>query len=339
MKAVGYSRPLPVSEPDALADFEAPMPAPAGCDLLVEVRAVSVNPVDTKLRRRDAPADGPRILGFDAAGIVRGLGPDAEEFNVGDEVFYAGVVNRPGSNAEFQLVDARIAGHKPRSLSFAEAAALPLTSLTAWEMLFDRFRIPRDQSVPGTLLIIGGAGGVGSMAIQLAATLTDLTVIATASRPETVAWCQGLGAHHVIDHRGDMAAQLSALELAAPEYIFITTQATAHWPAMVALLAPEGAIGIIESGAPLEVSALRDKCGTLHTEMMFARALLRTSSMAAQHRTLEAVAHLVDNGTLKTTMTQHYGAITAANLRRAHAVLEGGTAIGKIVLEGFERPL
>lgn len=334
MKAVGYRRALALSEADALVDFEAPMPEPLGCDLLVEVRAVSVNPVDTKLRRNAAPADGAtRILGFDAAGVVRGLGPDAEEFAIGDEVFYAGVTNRPGSNAEFQLVDARIAGHKPRTLSFAEAAALPLTSLTAWEMLFDRFRLPRDQSVPGTLLIVGGAGGVGSMAIQLAAELTDLTVIATASRPETVAWCRQLGAHHVIDHRGDMAAQLAALELGAPETIFITTQALAHWPAMVALLAPEGAIGIIEAGAPLDVGALRDKCGTLHTEMMFARALLQTPSIAAQHRTLEAVAHLVDNGTLKTTMTQHFGAINAANLKRAHAVVEAGTSIGKIVLE------
>ncbi len=335
MKAVGFYHSRPIEAEDSLLDLELPVPEPRHHDLLVEVRAVSVNPVDTKLRRNDEPLGERRVLGFDAAGIVRGIGAAAENFSVGDEVFYAGVPNRPGANAEFHLVDARIAGHKPRSLSFAQAAALPLTALTAWEMLFDRFRIPRDQSVPGTLLIVGGAGGVGSIAVQLAAELTDLTVIATASRPETVAWCGQMGAHHVIDHHGPMAKQIAVLGLPAPDHIFITSNATTHWFPMTELLAPEGAIGIIELGKPLDLSVLRQKCGTLHTEYMFARALLQTPTMSAQHRTLEAVAHLVDNGTLKTTMTENLGTINAANLKRAHAMLESGTAIGKIVLEGF----
>jgi len=335
MKAVGYTHSKPVSDEDSLFDFDIPAREPRHHDLLVEVKAVSVNPVDTKLRRNDEPLGERRILGFDAAGIVRGMGPEAENFSLGDEVFYAGVPSRPGSNAEFQLVDARIVGHKPKTLSFAQAAALPLTSLTAWEMLFDRFRVPRDQAVPGTLLVVGGAGGVGSMATQLAAQLTDLTVVATASRPETAAWCREMGAHHVIDHHQDMAAQWVALGLPAPEYIFITTHEQTHLRAMTALLAPEGSIGIIEAGPPVDISLLMRKCGTLHTEYMFARGTLQTPTISAQHRTLEAVAHLVDNGTLKTTMTEHYGTINAANLRRAHAVLEAGTARGKIVLEGF----
>jgi NADPH2:quinone reductase len=335
MKAIGFTHSKPVTDPDALVEFDIPVPEARHHDLLVEVKAVSVNPVDTKIRRNDEPLGERRILGFDAAGIVRGLGAEAENFSIGDEVFYAGVPTRPGSNAAFQLVDARIAGHKPKTLSFAEAAALPLTGLTAWEMLFDRFKVPRDQAVPGTILIVGGAGGVGSMAIQLAAQLTDLTVVATASRPETAAWCTGLGAHHVIDHRADMAAQMAELGLAAPEYIFLITHEASHFKAMTSLLAPEGAIGIIESGPPPDISILMRKCGSLHTEYMFARGILQTATMSAQHRTLEAIAHLVDNGTLKTTMTENFGTINAANLLRAHAVLEAGTARGKIVLEGF----
>jgi zinc-binding alcohol dehydrogenase family protein len=335
MKAVAFTHARPVTEEDALIDCDIPTREPRHHDLLVEIKAVSVNPVDTKLRRFGEPLGERRVLGFDAAGIVRGMGPEAENFSIGDEVFYAGVIDRPGTNAEYHLVDARIAGHKPKTLSFAEAAALPLTSLTAWEMLFDRFKIPRDQAVPGTLLIVGGAGGVGSIAIQLAAQLTDLTVIATASRPETIDWCKSLGAHHVVDHHQDIAAQLYDLGLAAPEYIFLVTHEQTHFKAMTALLAPEGAIGIIESGPPLDVSQLMKKSGALFTEAMFARALLQTPTMSAQHRTLEAVAHLVDNGTLRTTMTEHYGTINAANLRRAHATIEAGTARGKIVLEGF----
>lgn len=336
MKAVAFTHSKPVTAFDALEDFDLHTPVPRHHDLLVEIKAVSVNPVDTKIRRSGEPLGEPRVLGFDAAGIVRGIGPDVQNFSVGDEVYYAGVPTRPGTNAEYHLVDDRIVGHKPRTLNFAQAAALPLTSLTAWEMLFDRFKIPRDQSAGGTLLIVGGAGGVGSIAVQLAAQLTDLTVVATASRPETADWCRELGAHHVINHHHDMAAQFKQLDLVPPEYIFCVTHVRQHFKKLTELLAPEGALGIIESNAgPLEVSALMRKCGSLHTEFMFARGILKTPSISAQHRTLEAIAHLVDNGTLKSTMTENYGTINAVNLRRAHEAVEAGAVRGKIVLEGF----
>jgi zinc-binding alcohol dehydrogenase family protein len=336
MKAVAFTHARPITDRESLIDLDFAVPVPRHHDLLVEVKAVSVNPVDTKIRRAGEPLGEPRVLGFDAAGIVRGIGPEVQNFSVGDEVFYAGVPTRPGTNAEFHLVDDRIVGHKPRTLDFAQAAALPLTSLTAWEMLFDRFRIPRDQAIGGTLLIVGGGGGVGSMAIQLAAQLTDLTVVATASRPETADWCRGLGAHHVINHQQDMAAQLDQYGLAAPDYIFCVTHQHNHFRKLTELLAPEGAIGIIESSAVnVDISALIKKCGTLHTEYMFTRGILKTPTIAAQHRTLEAIAHLVDNGTLKTTMTEHYGTINAENLKRAHAAIEAGSVRGKIVLEGF----
>lgn len=335
MKAIAFTHSRPIEAEDSLLDIDIPVPEPRHHDLLVEVKAVSVNPVDTKIRRNDEPLGERRVLGFDAAGIVRGVGPEVTNFGIGDEVYYAGVVNRPGSNAEFQLVDDRIVGRKPRTLSFAEAAALPLTALTAWEMLFERFRIPRDQTVQGNLLIVGGAGGVGSIAIQLAAQLTDLTVIATASRPETIDWVKNLGAHHVINHREDFAAQFKAHDLEAPDYIFCVSHEAQHWHALTHLLAPEGAIGIIESSKPLDVSALFRKCASVHFEYMFARGILQTKTITAQHRILEAIAHLIDNGTLKTTMTETYGPINAANLKRAHAALESGAVRGKIVLEGF----
>jgi zinc-binding alcohol dehydrogenase family protein len=336
MKAVAFTHSHPIADFDALEDFEFPTPEPRHHDLLVEVKAVSVNPVDSKIRRTAEPLGEKRILGFDAAGIVRGIGPEVLNFSVGDEVFYAGIPTRPGTNAEYHLVDDRIAGHKPKTLSFAEAAALPLTALTAWEMLFDRFKIPRDQITRGTLLIIGGAGGVGSIATQLAAQLTDLNVIATASRPETEAWCRAMGAHHVFNHHADLAAQFLQAELVPPDYIFCTTHQATHFRKLTELLAPEGAIGIIESNAgQLDISHLIQKSGTLHTEYVFARGILKPATISAQHRTLEAIAHLVDNGTLKTTMTENYGTINAANLRRAHAAIESGTVKGKIVLEGF----
>jgi NADPH2:quinone reductase len=336
MKAVAFTHSKPITDFEALQDFDLPTPMPRHHDLLVEIKAVSVNPVDTKIRRAGEPLGEPRVLGFDAAGIVRDIGPDVQNFSVGDEVWYCGVPSRPGTNAEYHLVDDRIVGHKPKSLSFAEAAALPLTALTAWEMLFDRFRIPRDQTIGGTLLIVGGAGGVGSIAIQLAAQLTDLTVIATASRPETNEWCRGLGAHHVLNHHYDLAGQYRQLNLPAPEYIFCVSHERLHFKKLTELLAPEGAIGIIESNAaPLDVSTLFRKSGTLHTEYVFARGILKTQTISAQHRTLEAIAHLVDNGTLKTTMTENFGIINAENLKRAHAAVESGAVRGKIVLEGF----
>jgi NADPH2:quinone reductase len=335
MKAVAFAHSRPITAEDALIDIDLPAPEARQHDLLVEVKAVSVNPVDIKIRRYDDPLGTPRVLGFDAAGTVRGVGSEVRNFGIGDEVYYAGVPTRPGSNAEFQLVDERIVGRKPKTLSFAQAAALPLTGLTAWEMLFERFKIPRDQASAGNLLIVGGAGGVGSIAIQLAAELTDLTVIATASRPETVEWCTTLGAHHVINHGRGLAAQIASLDLTPPDYIFCTTNEQSHWNELTKLLAVDGSIGILERGAPLNISALWEKCASIHTEYVFARGIRKTRTISAQHRTLEAIAHLVDTGVLRTTMTEHYGSINAYNLKRAHAAIETGRVRGKIVLEGF----
>lgn len=336
MKAVAFTHSRAVTEPDALENIDLPVPTPRHHDLLVEIKAVSVNPVDTKIRNSQEPLGEPRVLGFDAAGIVRGIGPDVHNFSVGDEVYYAGVPDRQGSNAEYHLVDDRIVGHKPKSLSFAEAAALPLTALAAWEMLFERFRIPRDQPHGGTLLIVGASGGVGSMTIQMASQLTDMTIIASASTPESADWCRSLGAHHIVNHEHDLAAQILKVGLAAPSHIFCISNVKKHFHKLVELLAPEGSVGIIESNTgDLNVSPLIMKSATLHTEYVFTHGLMHTPHMSIQHRTLEAIAHMVDNGTLKTTMTANYGKINAANLIRAHAAIETGMAVGKIVLEGF----
>jgi len=339
MRAVGYRQPLPIDAPDALLDVELPDPVATGRDLLVEVRAVSVNPVDTKVRRRagpDAPG-GVKVLGYDAAGVVRAAGPEATLFRPGDEVFYAGSIARQGTNAELHLVDERIVGPKPRRLDFAQAAALPLTAITAWEMLFDRLDVRRP--VPGAahaLLLIGGAGGVGSIAVQLARRLTDLVVIATASRPETRAWVEELGAHHAVDHRGgDLAAQVRDLGLGAPAFVFSTTNTDEHLPAIVELIAPQGRIGLIDDPAALDALPLKRKSLSLHWEMMFARPLFRTADMAAQHALLAAVSRLVDEGTLRTTLAETLGPIRAENLRKAHALIESGRSRGKVVLAGF----
>jgi zinc-binding alcohol dehydrogenase family protein len=335
MKAVAFTHSLPITAEDALIDLDLPEPTPRRFDVLVEVKAVSVNPVDTKVRRRSEPLGEPRILGFDAAGIVRAVGSNVTNFGIGDEIYYAGAVDRPGSNAEFQVVDERIAARKPKTLTFAEAAALPLTTLTAWEMLFESFSIRRDRVRRDTLLIIGGAGGVGSMAIQLARRLTGLTIVATASRTETAEWCSALGAHHVINHHHDLAAQLDTIQLIAPAYIFCTNQVEHHWRALTALLAPHGRIGLIDSTASLDLSGIFNKSASIHMGYMFARSLHQSDDMIEQHNILQTVSRLIDQGILRTTMTIPMGQINAANLRRAHAAIESGSARGKIVLEGF----
>lgn len=335
MKAVAFTHSLPISAEESLIDIEIPEPSLRTHDVLVEIRAVSVNPVDTKVRRRNEPLGEPRILGFDAAGVVRAVGPAVTRFGIGDEVFYAGAVDRQGSNAQFQAVDERLVARKPKSLGFAEAAAMPLTSLTAWEMLFDRFGIPRDRVHHDVLLIVGGAGGVGSMAIQLASQLTGLVVVATASRPETTTWCSSLGAHHVINHHHDFASQLVTCDVQAPTYVFCTNHIEKHWRALCHGLAPEGHLGLIESTGPLDMSEIFSKSASVHTEYMFTRSLHHTPQMAEQHQILQSVSRLVDQGVLRTTMTENFGPITAANLRRAHAAIESGTTRGKIVLEGF----
>lgn len=335
MKAVAYTHCHPVTHEDALEDIVLRDPLePRGHDLLIEVRAVSVNPVDAKQRAGADPAGEPRILGFDAAGVIVARGPDAHIFGNGEEVFYAGVINRPGSNAQLQLVDERIVGRKPKTLGFGEAASLPLTSITAWEALFDRLRIPRGAT-GGAVLIIGGAGGVGSMAIQLARKLTGLTVVTTASRPETKAWCEQMGAHHVLDHSGDLVAQAKTLGLTFP-WIFATTQTARHWLAICELVAPQGAVCAIDDFMEMEIGRLKSKAASFHWESMFTRAIHKTPDMIAQHNLLNEVADLVDAGAIRHTMTKKLGRIEAAHILEGHALVESGTMIGKAVAEGWD---
>jgi NADPH:quinone reductase len=339
MKIVSFHKSLPISEPDSLLDLTAETPKPASRDLLVEVRAVSVNPVDAKIRSGGGPgrpAGQLQILGWDAAGVVAAVGSGVKLFKPGDEVYYAGAVDRPGSYAQFQCVDERLVGCKPGSLGFAEAAALPLTTITAWESLFDRMKIRRDQSGAGALLIIGGAGGVGSIATQLARRLTGLTVIATASRPETQAWCREMGAHHVIDHRQPLAGQVKAIVPGGVNYVLALTKTEDHFDEIIAAMAPQSALALIENvGRPVDINKLKPKCISLHWEFMFARALYETADMGEQGRLLNEVARLVDAGQIRTTLRQNLGIINAVNLKHAHARIESGATIGKIVLAGF----
>lgn len=337
MKAVGYYRSLPIAEPDSLLDLEIETPSPAGRDLLVKVEAISVNPVDTKVRLRAAGEDGkPKILGYDATGTVAAMGPECRLFSPGDAVWYAGSILRPGTNAEFHLVDERIVGSKPKSLSFAEAAALPLTAITAWEMLFDRFGIRIGKPpASGSLLIVGGAGGVGSIAIQLARRLTGMTVIATASRPETRAWCLEHGAHHVIDHRDAFQPQLAALGIPAVDYVFGVTESGRHLPAIVDAIAPQGKFGLIDDPKTLDAVPFKRKCVSIHWEAMFARSSFETPDMILQHVLLTEVAALVDEGLIRTTLAEVLGPVDAATLKSAHARIESGRTVGKLVLAGF----
>ncbi|CAK6694395.1 zinc-binding alcohol dehydrogenase family protein [Synechococcus sp. BA-124 BA4] len=336
MKAVTVGASLHESDPRRLQDRELPIPTPSSHDLLVAVAAVAVNPVDLKVRDAtgaDSPA--PRVLGWDASGVVRAVGAEVSLFRVGDAVFYAGEITRPGSNAEFQLVDERLAGRKPRSLSFAEAAALPLTTITAFESLFHRLRIPRDGSARGqTILLIGAAGGVGSIAIQLASR-AGLTVIATASRASSIAWVQELGAQHVVNHHRPLVEQVRALGPRFVDHIAIFSD-MGHWPEAVELIRPQGGIVCIEAtDQPMPMAEMKTKAASLHWEYMFARALHQTPDMIEQHHLLNQVADEIDAGRLRTTVTGILRPINAANLEQAHARIASGEVHGKIVLEGF----
>ena len=304
MKAVGYYRSLPIESAEALVDLDLPAPIPGPRDLQVRVEAVSVNPVDIKMRARATPPAGEaRILGWDAAGIVEAVGAEVALFKPGDAVFYAGALDRPGSNSALHLVDERIVGRKPASLSFAEAAALPLTAITAWELLFDRLGIPYGvKTQEGALLIINGAGGVGSILIQLARRLTGLTVIATASRPETIEWAQAMGAHHVIDHRKPLDAELKAIGIPQVHYVASLSNTEDHLKAIAEALAPQGKLALIDDPAVLDIVPFKRKSISVHWEFMFTRPLFGTTDMAAQHRLLDEVAALVDAGVLRTTL-------------------------------------
>ena len=336
MKAVGYKVPGPIAEDASLVDIDLPRPVAEGGDILVEVKAVSVNPVDYKIRSSTPTADGDwKVLGWDAAGIVQEVGPDVTQFAVGDEVYYAGSLIRPGTNAEFHLVDARIVGRKPASLDWAEAAALPLTTLTAWEAMFDRLDVTKPVPGAAAILIIGGAGGVGSIAIQIARQRTDLIVISTASRPETQEWVKGLGAHHVIDHSRPLAPQIAELNIGAPAFVFSTTHTEQHASDIAELIAPQGRFGFIDDPKALDVMLFKRKAVSIHHELMFTRSLYGTPDMDEQGKILNSLAVLVDDGKIRTTLTEKLSPINAANLKTVHALIESGAARGKIVLEGF----
>ncbi|WP_116140209.1 zinc-binding alcohol dehydrogenase family protein [Trinickia diaoshuihuensis] len=335
MKAVVYAQAgLPIDDPQALYDVELPKPEPGPRDLLVKIEAISVNPVDTKLRLGVQP-NGPRVLGWDAVGTVEAVGAEVELFAAGDRVWYAGDITRPGSYAEFGLVDERIAGHRPTSLPAAQAAAIPLTGITAWELLFDRLGIEEGGGNGETLLVIGAGGGVGSMLVQLARKLTGLTVIGTASRPETQSWVRELGAHHVVDHGRPLQPQLAAAEIGPIDYVVSLTHTDSYYSQLIELLKPEGHLALIDDPATLDAMPLKRKSISLHLEFMFTRSMFRTASMINQHALLDRLAALIDDGLLKTTLGEHMGTIDAANLRRAHALIESHKALGKIVLEGF----
>jgi zinc-binding alcohol dehydrogenase family protein len=339
MRAIVFKRSLPITDPEALLDIELPRPEPGRRDLLVKVEAVSVNPVDTKVRRGGDPPDGMRVLGWDAAGTVEAVGPEAVLFKPGDAVFYAGSLVRPGANAEYHLVDERIVAAKPRSLNFAQAAAVPLTAITAWELMFDRIGVKRgDAGDRRSVLIVGGAGGVGSMAVQIARQLTSLTVIATASRPETQAWVRTLGAHHVIDHAQPFGPQLAGLGFPAVDIVLALTGTLQNAGQIAGVIAPEGHLGLIEGAAALkafDTTPLFNKSVSIHLELMFTRPMLGTASMIEQHRLLTEVAALIDRGILRTTLKETVGPIDAAHLKQAHTAVESGRTIGKLVLAGW----
>lgn len=339
MKAVALTRYLPIDDPQSLVDVELPKPsAPNGHDLLVRVEAVSVNPVDTKVRAPKPEVEPrPKVLGFDAAGVVEAVGANVSLFKPGDAVYYAGDITRSGSNAEYQLVDARIVGHKPQTLDFAQAAALPLTAITAWELLFERMHFDPEHGGDGkSLLILAGAGGVGSIAIQLARR-AGFAVIATASRPQTADWCRAMGAHHVIDHHQPLAPQLAALGFDEVDAVLHLVDTDRYWDAIGELVAPQGRIGLIVGPRqPANINEpFKARSISIHWEMMFTRPRFKTADMIEQGRILDRVAELIDRGGLRGTHTETLGRIDAATLREAHRRLESGTTIGKLVLAGW----
>ena len=337
IKAVAYQNSLAITQADSLVEVTLPDPIAHGHDLLVEVKAISVNPVDVKVRSSAAPPIGEwKILGWDASGIVQAVGQDVHLFQPGDRVWYAGSITRAGCNSELHLVDERIVAKMPNSLDFASAAALPLTSITAWEMLFERLAIDPGKMPSGrSLLIIGAAGGVGSIMTQLARRLTGLTIIGTASRPETQAWVNQLGAHHVINHSALLTEELNRVGIPHPDYVVSLTQTGQHFAQIAEAIAPQGKFGLIDDPKHIDVTLLKRKSISLHWESMFTRSVFNTDDMIAQHHLLSEMADLVDTGVLRTTINENFGRISAANLKRAHAMLESGRTLGKIVLEGF----
>ncbi|WP_421779958.1 zinc-binding alcohol dehydrogenase family protein [Kiloniella litopenaei] len=336
MKAVALTHYLPIEDPNSFFDADLEKPTPTGRDILVSVKAVAVNPVDTKVRApKDTVEETPRVIGYDASGVVEAVGEDVTLFKVGDEVYYAGDITRSGTNAEFQLVDERIVGHKPKSLSHAQAAALPLTTITAYEAFFDRLSLDINGANKGeSILIIGAGGGVGSIGIQLAKR-AGLKVIATASRPETTSWVKELGADHVVNHREDMVQQVRALGMEHVDHIAIFNDMN-HWETAVELIRPQGGIVTIDdTDKPMPMAGMKMKAASLHWEFMFARAMHNTPDMIEQHKLLNHVAKEIDAGHIRTTVSDILSPINAQNIRKSHALIEAGNVKGKIVLEGF----
>ena len=335
MKAIVYSQNLPATDPQSLYDVELPTPTPGENDLLVAVKAVSVNPVDTKIRRNVDTQGQQRVIGWDAAGVVVATGSAVTGFKAGDEVWYAGAIDKPGSNSEFQLVDQRIVSLKPKSLNFTQAAALPLTAITAWELLFDRLELNEQNTQGKSLLVIGAAGGVGSVLVQLAKQKTQLKVIGTASRTETNDWVKALGADLVLDHKKPMAEQLKELGQPEVDYVISLTHTAQHFNDILELIKPQGKLALIDDPEPIDIRPMKRKSLSLHWELMFTRSLFQTEDMIAQQQLLQQVAAMVDAGQLKTTLNSDFGKINAGNLRKAHQILESQQTIGKLVLTGF----
>ncbi|GAF21834.1 MULTISPECIES: zinc-binding alcohol dehydrogenase family protein [Shouchella] len=333
MKAIGFYKALPIQDQNSLVEKEVETPKATGYDLLIEVKAVSVNPVDTKQRKANKPEEEAfRILGFDGAGIVKAVGDQCTLFQAGDEVYYAGDVTRNGSNAEYQVVDERLVGKKPKSLSFAEAAAMPLTAITAWESLYDRMKVT-EKDRGKSILIIGGAGGVGSIAIQLASQ-QGLTVIATASRQETKEWCHSLGADVVVNHYEDLHTELQANRLESVDYILCLADTNQHWDGMAACIKPQGTIcAIVENKDHLDMQKIRAKSVTFSWEFMFTRSMFKTEDQIEQHHMLTKMSEQFDEGKLRHTMTKLLSPLTAETLKQAHKQLEDGKMIGKLVIE------
>jgi NADPH2:quinone reductase len=336
MKAIGFKQSLPITEKNSFIEFETEKPKATGQDLLIKVLANSVNPVDFKIREsaaKDKILEQPKVIGWDAVGIVEGVGKEVSKFKVGDEVYYAGDLTRSGSNAEYQLVDERIVGFKPKHLSIAEAAAIPLTGLTAWESIFDRIKVNPEKDKGKTILILAGAGGVGSIAIQIAKKVAQLTVIATASRPESSAWCKDLGADYVVNHY-DLKAELEAIGHAEVDYILDFVHLNNYWETIIDVIKPQGHIvSITGSSEPLNLSLLKSKSVTFSFEFMYTRSMYTTNDMAQQHHILNEIGSLLDDGTLKTTLTTVLKGFTVENLKRAHLMQESGKTVGKTVIE------
>ncbi len=335
MRAVGYRRALPIDDPESLLDVTLPEPEPQPHDLVVDVKAISVNPVDYKVRQSTNPPAGEiKVLGWDAAGIVRATGRDVTLFRAGDRVWYAGSIARPGTNAERHVVDERIVGKLPSTLSFAQGAALPLTSLTAWELLFDRLQVLQNPSSVGDqLLVIGASGGVGSILVQLARKLTKLTIIGTAD-PESEARVRARGAHHIVNYN-NLSTELRRIGISSVAYVASLTHTDAHLQAISEVILPQGRLAIIDDPVGLDTMVLKPKCVSIHWEFMFTRSLFQTPDMLEQHKILNRISELVEQGGVESTLAENFGTINAANLRRAHALIESGHAPGKIVLEGF----